>query len=96
MPSTSRKQRRFFGWVEHNPDQAKAEGKYPKGMSHQAMHDFASTPEKGLPEHVEHKEDGDPSVSAGSGRRYYGKEAARRPLADKIPMPTRRRFYGKP
>lgn len=49
MPSESKAERRFFGWAEHNPAQAKAEGKLPD-MTKAQMHDFASTPEKGLPE----------------------------------------------
>ncbi len=49
MPSTSVAQRRFFGWAEHHPEEAKREGKYPKGMTTDQMSDFASTPEKGLP-----------------------------------------------
>jgi hypothetical protein len=54
MPSESKAQRRFMGWLEHNPEQAAAEGK-STNMSHQQLHDFASTPEKGLPEHVAKK-----------------------------------------
>jgi hypothetical protein len=50
MPATSIKQRRYFAWAEHNPAQARAEGKMPSGMNKQQMSDFASTPEKGLPE----------------------------------------------
>jgi hypothetical protein len=49
MPATSAKQRRFFGFVEHNPEKAKAKGVYPKGMTHDQMHDFAVSKEKGLP-----------------------------------------------
>jgi hypothetical protein len=49
MPAVSVKQRRFFGWAEHNPGQAKAEGIYPKSMTTSQMHDFAATEEKGLP-----------------------------------------------
>jgi hypothetical protein len=49
LPAVSKKQRRFFGWAEHNPSEAKAEGKYPKEMTHKQMHDFAATKEKGLP-----------------------------------------------
>lgn len=49
MPAESKAQRRFFGWAEHNPAEAKAAGKMPD-MTKQQMHDFASTSEKGLPE----------------------------------------------
>ena len=51
MPSLSKAQGRFFRWAEHNPAQAKSEGK-ATGMTHEQMHDFAVTPEKGLPEKV--------------------------------------------
>jgi hypothetical protein len=50
MPSVSVRQRRFFGWVEHHPDEARAEGKYPAGMTQDQMHDFAVTKESGLPQ----------------------------------------------
>lgn len=51
MPAVSKAQGRFFRWAEHNPAQAKAEGK-ATGMTKSQMHDFAVTPEKGLPETV--------------------------------------------
>ena len=51
MPSVSKAQGRFFRWAEHNPAQAKAEGK-ATGMTKSQMHDFAVTPEKGLPAKV--------------------------------------------
>lgn len=47
MPSVSKAQRRFFGMLEHNPGMAKEKG---INMTHQQMHDFASTPESNLPE----------------------------------------------
>ena len=62
MPAVSKAQRRYFGFVEHHPDQAKAEGVYPKGMSVSSMHDFAATPEKGLPN----------QAPAPRKRKYYG------------------------
>lgn len=49
MPATSQAQGRFFRFVEHNPEQAKKEGVYPKGMTTDQMHDFAVTPDAGLP-----------------------------------------------
>jgi hypothetical protein len=57
MPAVSQAQGKFFRWAEHNPQQAKAEGK-ATGMTHQQMHDFAATPNKGLP--------------ARKQRKYYG------------------------
>jgi hypothetical protein len=47
MPSVSKKQRKFFGWLEHAPEAAAKRKEV--GMTHQEMHDYASTPEKGLP-----------------------------------------------
>ncbi len=49
MPSVSKKQRRVMAIAEHAPAEL-----YPKDrgllkMSHQQLHDFASTKEKGLP-----------------------------------------------
>ena len=69
MPATSVSQRRFFGWAEHHPDEAKSEGKYPKGMTKSAMHDFASTSEHGLPEYAA---DG---VPASGGLHWLGHDA---------------------
>lgn len=61
MPATSKAQRRFFGWAEHNPRQAKEEGK-ATGMTTQQIHDFAATPEGNLPSREP------------KHRRYYGEE----------------------
>jgi len=47
MPAVSKKQRKFFGMLEHNPGMAEERGIH---MTHQQMHDFAATKEKGLPE----------------------------------------------
>jgi hypothetical protein len=47
MPAVSEKQRRFMAIAEHEP--GKLRGKKPN-MSQGQLHDFASTPEKGLPE----------------------------------------------
>lgn len=49
MPAESKKQRRFFGMLEHNPGMAKARG---IDMTKGQMHDFAATSEKGLPMRV--------------------------------------------
>lgn len=59
MPAVSQAQSRFFRWAEHNPDQAKAEGK-AVGMSKKQMHDYAATPDAGLPKKKSKK------------RQYYG------------------------
>ncbi len=47
MPATSKAQRRFFGLMAHNPKMAKKAG---IDMTKAQMMDYASTPEKGLPE----------------------------------------------
>lgn len=51
MPATSKAQRQLFAIAEHQPDKLKNK-KVLGSMSKEDMHDFASTPEKGLPEHV--------------------------------------------
>lgn len=49
MPSESKKQRRLMGLAEHHPEQVYAKNKGVLKMSHQQLHDFASTKEKNLP-----------------------------------------------
>lgn len=49
MPSTSKKQRRLMGAAEHGATFPLAQ-KLRASMTHQQLHDFASTKEKGLPE----------------------------------------------
>ena len=48
MPAESQAQQRYMAIAEHHPE--KLRGKKPN-MTHQQLHDFASTPRKGLPEH---------------------------------------------
>lgn len=50
MPAVSVAQRKYFGWLEHSPDAAAERKK--SGMTHQQMHDYASTKDKGLPQRV--------------------------------------------
>lgn len=64
MPAKSIAQRRFFGMLEHNPAMAKAKG---INMTHQQMHDFAATKDKGLPKKVRKQ----PSVKLSSLLRKY-------------------------
>jgi len=54
MPAVSEAQRRFFAIAEHHPEKLKR--RMPK-MSHKALHEFASTPEKGLPKRKKRKKD---------------------------------------
>ena len=49
MPAVSKSQRRLFAMAEQDPKFAQARG---IKMSRQSMHDFASTPESGLPQRV--------------------------------------------
>jgi hypothetical protein len=46
MPATSKAQRRFMAMCEHSPQHV--QGHCPN-MTQQQFHDYASTPEKGLP-----------------------------------------------
>ena len=50
MPALSRNQRIAMAIAEHNPDKLYAKNKGMLSMSHDQLHDFASTPEKGLPQ----------------------------------------------
>lgn len=49
MPAVSKKQQMAMAIAEHNPSKLYAKNKGLKKMSHQQLHDFASTPRKGLP-----------------------------------------------
>jgi hypothetical protein len=56
MPAKSTAQRKLMAIAEHNPSELFDKNKKILGsMSKEKMHDFASTKEKGLPEHVESK-----------------------------------------
>lgn len=46
MPAVSRKQQQLMAIAEHNPSKIKPENRGVLKMSHQQLHDFAST--KGL------------------------------------------------
>ncbi len=59
MPAVSRAQRRYFGFLEHSPNAVEERKK--SGLTKQQMSDFASTPDKGLPEKA-------PSTK----KKYYG------------------------
>lgn len=61
MPAKSKAQRIAMAIAEHNPGQLYARNKGMLSMSHEDLHDFASTSEKGLPERAESK-----------GRQYRG------------------------
>ena len=50
MPATSIKEREAMAIAEHHPSQVFARNRGLLNMSHQQLHDFAATSEKGLPE----------------------------------------------
>lgn len=52
MPAKSEAQRIAMAIAEHHPSELSPENKGLLKMSHKQLHDFAATPEKGLPEHV--------------------------------------------
>lgn len=52
MPSVSKAQQEVMAIAEHDPDKLKKRNRGLLKMTHQQLHDFASTPRKGLPEHV--------------------------------------------
>ena len=49
MPAKSKKQRRAMAIAEHHPKELYAKNKGLKKMSKSQLHDYATTPEKGLP-----------------------------------------------
>lgn len=49
MPALSIKQRRVMAIAEHHPEELKARNRGLLTMTHKQLHDFASTPDSGLP-----------------------------------------------
>ena len=49
MPSRSKAERIAMAIAEHHPNQLYARNRGLLKMSHTQLHDFAATPEKGLP-----------------------------------------------
>ena len=49
MPAPSRKARRAWAIAKHHPDQLYVRNRGMLKATRRQMHDFASTPEKGLP-----------------------------------------------
>ena len=52
MPAVSKAQRIAMAIGEHHPEELSAKNAGLKEMSHKQLHEFASTSEKHLPEHV--------------------------------------------
>ena len=55
MPATSVAQRKLFAIAEHNPSMLHKRNRGLANLQHKTLHDFASTPEKGLPQHKKKK-----------------------------------------
>jgi len=53
MPSESAAQQRLFALAEHHPEKLHPENKRIADLPHKTLHDFAATPRKGLPDHVQ-------------------------------------------
>lgn len=52
MPSVSQAQQEATAIAEHEPSKLNPENRGLLKMTHQQLHEFASTPREGLPEHV--------------------------------------------
>ncbi len=50
MPATSKKQQQAMAIAEHHPEKLFSRNKRLAKMNKENLHDFASTPRKGLPE----------------------------------------------
>ena len=76
MPAKSEAQRKAMAIAEHAPEKLYARNKSLKQMSHEQLHEFASTKEKGLPEKKEHKKkshSGEGVFGGGKSRREIGR-----------------------
>lgn len=62
MPAKSKAQRIAVAIAEHSPGKLFARNKGLLSMDKEDMHDFAATPEKGLPQHVGKKKKGKFSI----------------------------------
>ncbi len=49
MPAVSIAQRKAMAIAEHHPEKLRKKNRGLLAMSHQQLHDFAATPESGLP-----------------------------------------------
>lgn len=56
MPAVSKKQQIAMAIAEHHPEKLNAENKGLKKMTHQQLHDFASTPRSHLPTYAHARE----------------------------------------
>lgn len=72
MPSVSKAQQRLMGAAEHGADFPMAR-KIRASMTKEQMHDFASGSEKGKPEHIRKKPEGQSLGSGSHGFRTHKK-----------------------
>jgi hypothetical protein len=73
MPAKSEKQRKLMAIAEHHPEQLNTENRGVLKMSHQQLHDFAST--KGAPTKAPKPAKGDSETHAFDFRKQKGKRA---------------------
>ena len=72
MPATSVAQRKATSIAEHHPEKLYARNKGLLKMTHQQLHDFAATSEKGLPRRVKSMARGGMVPKAGLFRLHGG------------------------
>jgi hypothetical protein len=58
MPSVSKAQQEVMAIAEHDPSKLYKANRGLLKMTHQQLHDFASTPRKGLPQRVKQRKPG--------------------------------------
>ncbi len=63
MPAVSKKQRKLFAIAEHHPEQLYARNKGLASMGKEKLHEFASTPESGLPARAKNKVHHSPTMT---------------------------------
>lgn len=63
MPALSKAQRRLFAIAEHHPSMVQRKNRGVLKMSKSKLHEFASTPEKGLPRKATRRVSGKPASS---------------------------------
>jgi hypothetical protein len=67
MPAVSPKQRAVMAIAEHNPSKLYKQNRGLAKLPHQALHDFASTPDSQMPEQMENG-----ALPASGGMHYIG------------------------
>lgn len=86
MPAKSNAQRIAIAIAEHDPGKLNPANKGLLSMKQSDMHDFASTPSKGLPQHVGRKYYGDGQLSDAFGSNVGGlHRATHTPEGEPIP-----------